>query len=134
MKLSSKIDLDKFIYIEFILLNNKLEFKLINISEDMEELNEVKIFLYKKINAPDFNYNTYHEIITSPLLKNKKLDEGNYLFMYNTTQLFVEFTGNKITFKLEYIEIDDDIEIDNIDEVDDFEGGKKRKLNEDTEV
>jgi hypothetical protein len=117
MELNSKINLETYIYIEFNLSNNKLNFELINKYDnndsDNDDLDIYQLKLYKQNINGIINYNNinYTEINLNPLLKNKKLDEGYYLFIYNKTKLFIEFNDNKILFEIENIGVNREIDI-----------------------
>lgn len=46
----------------------------------------------------------YKKVRHNPIERNKPLKDGFYLFVFNKTKLFVEFTNNKISYELEDIE------------------------------
>lgn len=113
MDISSKICVENNVYILFELKNGLLYYNLE--CEGDYDVSIYKMFsAYKQIdtNNGPFNYNnvSYNKIKHNAIEKNKKLKEGNYLFIFNRTKIFVTFTGNKISYELEDVGINYDID------------------------
>lgn len=109
MDISSKICVENNIAILFELKNGLLYYDL-KCEGDYDVISIYKMFIaYKQIDTNNglFNYNnvSYNKIKHNAIEKNKKLKEGNYLFIFNRTKIFVTFTGNKISYELEDVGI-----------------------------
>ena len=113
MKILSSISLENNIYIMLSLDNSKLEY-ILEYEDDKEDYPSYDNFnVYVKNDNGTIKYKDIHykKITNNSILKNKKLTEGFYLFIFNKTKLFVEFINNKITYEIE------DIGIENIEDL-----------------
>lgn len=134
MDISSKIRVENNVSILFELKRGKLYYDLeecninilpsiislaflfitpsVNGSEQfIKNIKNNKTILYKKLNVyqqidtglMEYNNICYEKTNTTE----KNLNEGNYLFIFNRTKIFVTFTGNKMTYELEDVSLND---------------------------
>ena len=109
MDINSKIRLENNMFVILILQNNELYYELeydeeVYIGEPYDEFN---VYKYNQSGKHKINGNFYDKIIHNSIERNQPLNNGNYLFKFNHTKLYIEFIYNKITYKLEDIDIVD---------------------------
>ena len=103
MYINSKIRLENNMFIVLILQNNNLYYEL-DYDEEMyigEPYDEFNVYKHNPSGTLIINRIYYDKIPHNSIEKNNKLTDGNYLFMFNRTKLYVEFVHNKISYKLE---------------------------------
>jgi len=113
MNIISKIKLQNNIFICLNLKNNNLCYEL-EYNEDNYNDEPYDIFyVYKKKDTGTIRYKNifYEKIKHSDFTKNKQLKEGLYLFIFNRTKIFIEFSDNKISYEMEDIGIEELIDL-----------------------
>lgn len=111
MDICSNIKLENDIYIYLILKNGRLDYKLeypnckyncIIWCEKCENINNnFNIYEKKEKGFVIYNSFNYEKIKINQIEKDRSLNPGCYLFVYNKTKLFVEFIENKISYYIE---------------------------------
>ena len=101
LNVASKIKFENAIYVSLQLKDGKLCYELEYDSDNYDGEPDKLFKLYKKT---DGIYS--REIRQTGFLKNKPLKDGEYLFVFNRTKLFVKFTNNEISYKLEDLVIE----------------------------
>lgn len=113
MDIISKIYLENGVFICLNLKDGKLYYEL--------EYNEEKYYgepygnfnVYEKNDSGMKKYKNinYKNVRHNPIEKNKSLKEGYYLFVFNRTKIFIELNNNKISYELEDIGIETEIDL-----------------------
>jgi hypothetical protein len=114
MDIVSKIKLENNIVICLNIKDDKLQYELEYDESIYDEEPYDKFNVYrKKYDETQIRYkNVYYEKVKhSPILKNTPLKEGFYLFIFNKTKLFIEFLNNKISYEMEDIGVETEIDL-----------------------
>ena len=113
MDITSKIYLEIGVFVCLNLKDGKLHYELEYNEEKYDGEPYDKFNVYEKNDTGTNKYHNvyYKKVIHSPITKNKPLKEGFYLFVFNKTKLFIEFINNKISYELEDIGIETEIDL-----------------------
>lgn len=114
MEIVSKIKLENNMFICINIKDDKLQYELeydVNMY-DGEPYDKFNVYRKKYDETPIKYKNVYYEKVKhSSITKNKPLKEGLYLFIFNKTKIFIEFLHNKISYKMEDIGVETEIDL-----------------------
>lgn len=113
MDITSKIYLEIGVFVCLNLKDGKLHYELEYNEENYDGEPYDNFNVYEKNDNGMKTYQNIHykNIRHNPIEKNKPLKEGYYLFVFNRTKIFIELNNNKISYELEDIGIETEIDL-----------------------
>lgn len=113
MDITSKIYLENCVFVCLNLKDGELDYDLEYNEEKYDGEPYDKFNVYEKNDAGTNKYKNvyYKKVRHNPIERNNPLKEGHYLFVFNRTKIFIELNNNKISYELEDIGIETEIDL-----------------------
>ena len=112
MEILSKLKLENNIVVCLNLKNNNLHYELeYENNYDGEPYEKFSVYEKNDKGSNQYNNTCYEKVKQSSITKNKPLKEGSYLFIFNRTKMFIDFVNNKISYELEDIGFEKEIDL-----------------------
>jgi hypothetical protein len=113
MDITSKIYLENGVFVCLNLKDGKLNYELEYNEEkyDGEPYDNFNVYEKNDFGTKKYKNNYYKNVRHNQIEKNKPLKEGYYLFLFNRTKIFIELNNNKISYELEDIGIETEIDL-----------------------